>query len=242
MGPGTQAFNYQAAYLDYMTARMNMLEIPGMKNQDERARDQLAFEQAKQRWLEEYQKQTFGEGQRQFNELQGLRQGELTGSYNGQQTLASRAEQNQTSLGYLNLLSQLRGPGDIFQYMKVLNGTPGGMRDLVNAASGAYRMPSSSGGGPTVGGGYSNPANLDSLLSQMNNPNWGQEAQNLNLPLPNQINALALQRMNPSQQQALMGAYEAAGYNPQDVLSIFQNAMPRYGQQQGAGRVGLFGR
>jgi hypothetical protein len=242
MGAGTQAFNYQAAYLDYMTARMNMLEIPGMKNTDDRARDQLAFEQAKQRWLEQYQQQTFGEGQRQFNELQGLRQGELTGSYGGQQTLASRAEQNQTSLGYLNLLSQLRGPGDIFQYMKVLNGTPGGMRDLVNAASGAYRMPSSSGGGPTVGGGYSNPANLDSLLSQMNNPNWGQEAQNLNLPLPNQINALALQRMNPSQQQALMGAYEAAGYNPQDVLSIFQNAMPRYAQQGGAGRVGLFGR
>ena len=56
-----------------------MLEIPGMKNQDERERDQLAFEQAKQKWLEQYQQQTFGEGQRQFNELQGLRQGELVG-------------------------------------------------------------------------------------------------------------------------------------------------------------------
>jgi hypothetical protein len=244
MGPGTQAFNYQAAYLDYMNARMNMLEIPGMKNQDERARDQLAFEQAKQKWLEQYQQQTFGEGQRQFNELQGLRAGELTGSYNGQQTLASRAEQNQTGLGYLNLLSQLRGPGDIFQYLKVLQGTPGGMRDIVNAASGAYRMPGTGGGNVTVGGGVNTggAANLNSLLDQMNNPNYGAEGTNLNLPLPNQINAQALQRMSPSQQQSLFAAYEAAGYNPQDVMSIFRNSLPQYAGGGGAGRVGLFGR
>jgi hypothetical protein len=242
MGPGTQAFNYQAAYLDYLTARMNALEIPGMENQNQQFIDQLAFEQAKQKWLQEYQQQTLNEGQRQFNELQGLRQGELTGTYNGQQTLASRAEQNQTSLGYLNLLGQLRGPGDIFQYLKVLQGTPGGIRDIVNAASGAYRMPTTGGGAPTVGG-YSNPADLNSLLSQMNDPNFGQEAQNLNLPAPNQINALALQRMSPSQQQALLGAYEAAGYNPNDVLAIFRNSLPQYAGSSGAaGRVNLFGR
>jgi hypothetical protein len=240
MGPGTQAFNYQAAYLDYMNARMNMLEIPGMKNQDERARDQLAFEQAKQRWLEAYQQQTFGEGQRQFNELQGLRQGELTGNYNGQETLGQKQLNQQTSLGYLNLLGQLRGPGDIFQYLKVLQGTPGGMKDIVNAAAGAYRMPTT-GGGATVGG-YSNPSDISTLLGQMNNPQFGAEAQNLNLPPPNQINAQALLRMAPAQRQALMGAYESAGYNPQDVMAIFQNSLPRYAQQGGAGRVNLFGR
>jgi hypothetical protein len=244
MGAGTQAFNYQAAYLDYMSARMNQLEIPGMQNTNDRAKDQLAFEQAKQKWLEQYQQQTFGEGQRQFNELQGLRQGELTGSYNGQQTLASRAEQNQTGLGYLNLLSQLRGPGDIFQYLKVLQGTPGGIRDVVNAASGAYRMPGTGGGQVSVGGGVNTggAAGLESILGQINNPNYGQEAQNLNLPNPNQINALALQRMSPSQQQSLLAAYEAAGYNPQDVMSIFRNSLPQYAGGGGAGRVNLFGR
>lgn len=238
MGPGTQAFNYQAAYLDYLSARMNALEIPGMQNQNQQFIDQLAFEQAKQKWLQEYQQQTLSEGQRQFNELQGLRTGELTGSYNGQQTLASRAEQNQTSLGYLNLLSRLRGPADMFQYLKVLNGTPGGIRDVVNAASGAYRMPTTGGGAaPQVTQG----ASLDTLLNQMNDPNYGQEGQNLNLPLPNQINALALQRMTPSQQQSLLAAYEAAGYNPNDVLAIFRNSMPQYaGASSGAGRVNLW--
>jgi hypothetical protein len=241
MGAGTQAFNYQAAYMDYLSARMNALEIPGMKNQNQQFIDQLAFEQAKQKWLEQYQQQTFGEGQRQFNELQGLRQGEMLGQYNGQQTLAAKAQQDQTSLGYLNLLGQLRGPGDIFQYLKVLNGTPGGIRDVVNAASGAYRMPGTGGSNVTVGGANTGgPAGLDSLLSQMNNPNYGQEAQNLNLPLPNQINALALQRMTPSQQQSLLGAYEAAGYNPNDVLAIFRNSMPQYAGASNSGRVNLF--
>jgi hypothetical protein len=239
MGQGTQAFNYQAAYLDYLSARMNALEIPGMKNQNQQFIDQLAFEQAKQKWLEQYQQQTFGEGQRQFNELQGLRQGEMLGTYNGQQTLAAKAQQDQTSLGYLGLLGQLRGPGDIFQYMKVLNGTPGGIRDLVNASAGAYRMPNTGGGNVTVGG-YSNGANLGSLMDQMNNPNYGAEAQNLNLPLPNQINAQALQRMTPSQQQTLLAAYEAAGYNPNDVLAIFRNSMPQYAGTGASGRVNLF--
>lgn len=240
MGPGTQAFNYQAAYLDYMTARMNQLEIPTMNQLNDRERDKLAFDQAKQKWLEQYQSQVFGEGQRQFNEMQGIRQGQLTGYYNGQQTLAGKALDQETALKYLGLLGQLRGPGDIFQYLKVLNGTPGGIRDVVNAAAGQYRMPTT--GGATVNG-YSNPSDIGTLLDQMNNPNYGQEGQNLNLPPPNQINALNLQRMTPAQQQALIAAYESAGYNPQDVLAIFRNSLPRYAQQQpGTGRINLFGR
>jgi hypothetical protein len=239
MGPGTQAFNYQAAYLDYLSARMNQLEIPGMNQLNQREQDKLAFERAKQSWLEQYQAAQQAEAQRQFNLLQGVREGQLTGTYGGQQTLAAKAQEQQTSLGYLNLLAQLRGPGDIFQYLKVLNGTPGGIRDVVNAAAGAYRMPNTGGGNVTVGG-YSNPSDLNTLLGQINNPDFGAEGKNLNLPLPNQINALALQRMTPSQQQSLLGAYEAAGYNPQDVLSIFQNSLPQYSYQGQAGRVGLF--
>ena len=49
--------------------------------------------------------------------------------------------------------------------------------------------------------------------------------------------------MSPSQQQSLLAAYEAAGYNPQDVMTIFRNSLPQYaGQQGGAGRVNLWGR
>ena len=242
MGPGTQAFNYQAAYMDYLSARMKNLEIPGMENQNQQFHDQLAFEQAKQAFLEKFQQQTFSEQQRQFNEQNALAQGQLLGSFNGQETLGKQQLNQQTSLGYLNLLAQLRGPGDIFQYLKVLQGTPGGMKDIVNAAAGAYNMPGF-GGGVTVGGGAptGGGADLNSLLSQLNNPNYGSEAKNINLPLPNQINARALMNMSPSQQQTLLAAYEAAGYNPQDVMAIFKNSLPQYAQQGQAGRVGLFG-
>jgi len=96
------------------------------------------------------------------------------------------------------------------------------------------------GGGAQVN--YQNPSDISTLLSQMNNPNFGQEGQNLNLPPPNQLNALAVQRMSPSQLQMLMGAYEQAGYNPQDVMAIFKNSLPQYASQQQAGRVNLFGR
>jgi hypothetical protein len=245
MGPGTQAFNYQAAYLDYLSARMKNLEIPGMENQNQQFHDQLAFEQAKQAFLEKFQNMTFEEQQRQFNEQNALAQGQLLGSFNGQDTLGKQQLNQQTSLGYLNLLAQLRGPGDIFQYLKVLNGTPGGMKDIVNAAAGSYNMPSF-GGGVTVGGGTQG-ADLNSLLTQLNNPNYGSEAKNINLPLPNQISAQALLKMSPSQQQTLLAAYEAAGYNPQDVMAIFKNSLPQYGGAGGsaaqgtAGRVGLFG-
>jgi hypothetical protein len=237
MGAGTQAFNYQAAYLDYLTAMMNNVQIPGVKNQNQQFQDELAFNQAKQKWMEQYQQQVFGEGQRQFDVNTGLQQGQLTGMYNGQETLGKQQLNQQTSLNYLQLLAGLRGPGDIFQYMKVLNGTPGGIRDIVNAAAGAYRMPAT--GGASVGG-YSNGSDLGTLLDQMNNPNYGAEGQNLNLPPPNQLNAQALLRMTPSQQQMLLGAYESAGYRPEDVQAIFRNSMPRYANQGGAGRVGLF--
>lgn len=239
MGAGTQAFNQQAAYLDYLTAMMNNVQIPTMQNQNQQFHDELAFNQAKQKFLEEYQNKVFGEGQRQFDVNTGLQAGQLTGMYNGQETLANQQFKQNTSLGYLNLLSQLRGPGDIFQYLKVLQGTPGGMKDIVNAAAGQYRMPSF-GGGANVGTGGG--ADINSLLSQLNDPNYGSDAKNLNLPPPNQISARALMQMSPSQQQALMGAYESAGYNPQDVMAIFKNSLPQYAGGQQSGRVSLFGR
>jgi len=145
----------------------------------------------------------------------------------------------QTSLGYLGLTSQLRGPGDLFQYLKVLGGTPGGIKDVVNAAAGKYNMPRTGGGQVTVGG-YSNPSDINDLLTQMNDPNYGAEAQNLNLPPPNQISAANLARMTPAQQKVLLAAYEAAGYNVEDVARIFQNSLPQYAAAGGVGRVNLF--
>ena len=239
MGAGTEPFNQAQAYQMYLTARMNNLEIPGMNQQNQQFHDQLAFEQAKQAFLEKYQQQVFGEQQRQFNEQNALAQGQLTGTFNGAPTLANQQFQQQTSLGYLNLLAQLRGPSDIFQYLKVLQGTPGGMQDIVNAAAGAYRMPMTGGGNVNVG---TTGTDINTLLSQLNDPNYRAQGQNLTLPPPNQINAQALMRMSPSQQQVLMAAYEQAGYRPEDVMAIFKNSLPQYAGRQQVGNVALLGR
>jgi hypothetical protein len=198
MGPGSEAFNYQAQYLQFLTAQEN--------NTNKREADKLAFERLKQQWLEKFQS-------------------------------------NQTSLGYLGLQGQLRGPADLFQYLKVLNATPGGIKDVVNAAAGQYQMPRST-GAPTVGGGggvnTGGADSLSALMAQMNDPNYGAEAEGLNLPLPNQINAQNFLRMQPAQQQVLLAAYEAAGYRPEDVVSQFTNSLPQYAQTGGAGQVSLF--
>lgn len=176
MGPNTQAFNYQANYLDYLNAVLNRVTVPQMNNQ--------------------------------------------------------------TALGYLQMLANLRGPADLFQYLRVLGGTPGGIRDIVNASAGAYQMPRT---GAIGSGGTSGPASIESVLAQMNDPNYGAEAQGLNLPAPNQINAQALLRMTPAQLQTLMSAYESQGWRPEDVLAIFRNSLPQYAGNTQAGRVALFG-
>jgi len=48
------------------------------------------------------------------------------------------------------------------------------------------------------------------------------------LPLPNQIAPQTWANLAPSQQQLLIGAYEAQGWHPQDVLSLFSQSLPRY--------------
>jgi hypothetical protein len=67
----------------------------------------------------------------------------------GQQTLAGQQQgftqnlqtqqfQQQSAQQYLQLLSQLQGPADYGQYLKVLGSTPGGIQGLVGAATGNY--------------------------------------------------------------------------------------------------------
>jgi hypothetical protein len=48
------------------------------------------------------------------------------------------------------------------------------------------------------------------------------------LPLPNQIAPQTWANLAPSQQQLLLGAYEAQGWHPQDVLTLFNQSLPRY--------------
>jgi hypothetical protein len=74
--------------------------------------------------------------------------GEMLGYYNGQNTLGRDELNQRTGLGVMQLAADLRGPKNAFQYAKVLNGTPQGMRDIVSAAFGSYKLPGSGGGDP----------------------------------------------------------------------------------------------
>jgi len=52
--------------------------------------------------------------------------------------LQTQQAQQQAAQQYLGLLSQLQGPADYGQYLKVLGSTPSGLSDLVGAAAGRY--------------------------------------------------------------------------------------------------------
>jgi len=49
-----------------------------------------------------------------------------------------------------------------------------------------------------------------------------------NLPAPNQISAQGWKNMQPSQQQMLLGMYEAQGWDKGDVQSLYNQSLPKY--------------
>jgi len=171
----------------------------------------------------------------------------LLGTYQGQQTLVAQQQaynqwlqsqqearlqqqqQQQTAQGYLNLLSQLRGPADWMQYQKVLGSTPQGMSDLVRAAAGQY-VP---GGGATTGV-QPQAANLQTLLGSMGQPYANQQAAMNSLVAPNQMAPQTWNALTNSQQQMLLGAWEGQGYTQEDAKQLFQQSLPKYATQSPA--------
>ena len=142
------------------------------------------------------------QAQNQAEQL-GLSQAGLTGYYlapgqtgQGQQTLAGQQQQfsqglqtqqeqraaqaqgQEQAIGYLNLLSNLRGPADWAKYQQVLGSTPNGLRDLTAAAMGQY-VP---GGGATTGM-QPQAASLQSLMGDVSGVAYnGQGGGQLNMP------------------------------------------------------------
>jgi hypothetical protein len=122
-----------------------------------------------------------------------------------QEARAAQGQQQSQAQAYLSLLSGLRGPADWAKYRKVLGSSPQGMRDLVSAAMGQY-IP---GGGATTGVAPQ-AATLQSLQQQISgNGTNTMGADQMNLPAPNQIAAPSWKNLAPSQQQLLLGSYEA---------------------------------
>ena len=187
-----------------------------------------------------------------------------TGYYGGNATLAREAEQNKTTLGYLNTLASLRGPANAFQYARILNGTPGGLRDIINASAGRYQMPANSGGvapltmdasgnvvrqamstvpynsGAIAGQPGVERAGLGSMLNDVNG-GYG-IPQTDALPNMNQIDLNNYAKFNPTQKDLFAADYEyQKGIRPEDLRDAINRSAPAYrGPRQGA-YAGLFG-
>src|SRR5215831_354059 len=178
-------------------------------------------------------------------------------AFNQQQFQAQQAQlAQQNTQNYLQLLSNLRGPADWAKYQQVLGSTPQGMRDLYAAAMGqytpgggattgvapqavdlgtmqqqvaGYNPQAQASGGQVWGSGIGvggNQATADQTQQATGNGTnmWG-----ANLPAPNQISSQSWNNFTPSQQQMLLGQYEAAGWDKNDVQSLYNQSLPKYG-------------
>jgi hypothetical protein len=185
-------------------------------------------------------------------------QAQLSGTYNGAPTEAAREFNAKTATDYLSLISNLRGPQDYGQYLRVIGSTPGGLKDLVGSAAGQY-IPATGAttnaptAGASLGGlvgdvtGQGQFATLPVVNSggavpyaQGGTPTSYADYQNAasNLPKPNQISADAWNSYTDSQKKMLLGMYENQGYNVNDVQDLYKQSLPKY-SYSGSGTVKL---
>jgi len=87
------------------------------------------------------------------------------------------------------------------------------------------------GSGIGVGG---NQATGDQAVQATGNGTnmYGSQQQQYNLPAPNQISAQSWNNFTPSQQQMLLGNYEAAGWDKNDVQALYNQSLPKYATNQ----------
>lgn len=101
----------------------------------------------------DFEKQQYGQDfaykQQQDRIANQFKEADITGTYNGQDTLAKQQLNASSAQSYLQLMSSLQG--NPFKQLRVLGNTPGGLRDLVAAWGGKYQMGGLTGSGLTPG-------------------------------------------------------------------------------------------
>ena len=188
----------------------------------------------------------FKKAQQAFSET--ISRANLLGTFEGQTTLPAQQqywsqafqqeqENNKQVQNYLTLLSQLRGPQDYGQYLKVMASTPQGLRGLVNAAAGQQGAAFGVTGVPTQGvtlGGFMGAAGGGGPAAPGGAPTTGTSYDEYmkatqDLPPPSQISPQAFNAMTESQKKLLLGMYEQAGWNVTDALQQYQASLPKFG-------------
>src|SRR5262245_23280077 len=226
-----------AAYQAYLSSKLNL------------ETDDLAFKKAQQAFSESLstaQMTGLFNGQptlpamtsyaNQFGQWGVPQPGQQTLAAQGQyfnQGLALQTQNQKVVQDYLTLLSNLRGPQDYGQYLRVMASTPQGLQSLVGAAAGNM------GRAPAFGvtGAPTTPATLGGFMGQAASggtaPGGTSYADYQNavsgLVAPSQIAPQAWNSMTNSQKQILLGMYEAAGWNVTDALQQYQASLPKFG-------------
>jgi hypothetical protein len=166
---------------------------------------------------------------------QRVQEAGLTGMWNGQLTQQAQQQQAGNALALLGLQSQLQGPRDYARYQQLNANTPGGLQQMLAGFAGQYGF-AGSGAQGTPGAATLQSRTQDLLAGgqlgqggQQQTAAGGSPAQTgYALPAPNRINLRNWQLASPSQQQLLLGGYEAAGFWGPDVEKQIAAAAPRY--------------
>jgi len=133
--------------------------------------------------------------------LQGMRQ-DVLGAGGGTNMMG--AQQSQPGQPAMGTLPQMTG------YQPWMAGAAGGQMTPQMAGGGSY-----------------NPSN-DMLTGAGQYQQQPTQANQMNLPAPNQISSQAWKNLAPSQQQLLQSAYEAQGWNKDDVNALLSQSLPKY--------------
>lgn len=192
----------------------------------------------------------FDEWMRQFNQGFELNQGQLTGTYLGQDTLDKQKLNAQSGLATLDLVSKLQGPRNAFSQQAVLHGLNAtGLSRAVDAIAGRYGLPAFQAPRATP-----QTARLATLMADVQAggqwaggvgwaaaPLTGQggatEQDYLDaLPSPHKIVSREWVNLDPESQQFLLGAYGRKGYSEGDVLNAVKRTLPAF-TAPSAGRV-----
>lgn len=134
----------------------------------------------------------------------------------------------QGALGLLNVAKDLRGPRNAFQMLKVMGQTPNGLRDLVRAMGGAYRVPGMAGANGTP-----EAANLTNFMTDVTANNQQQQWDSAmtdmqGMPAPNQVDVANWNKMPRYGKDMALAAYEAGGWDPSVVEDAIKTAAPEF--------------
>jgi len=121
-------------------------------------------------------------------------------------------------------------------YQQQMLGAQGDMRAATaglpnggNNPGGADRMQTGQVWGSGLGVGQQGATPDQSVQATGNGTNmYGGQQQQYNLPAPNQISAQAWGNFTPSQQQMMLGMYEANGWDKNDVQALYNQSLPKY--------------